>query len=631
MEERAKILLVDDEPDHRLLLASSLKDILPEATLWEAGGVEEALRVLSAQRLDAVLCDYWLGESTGLDLLRAAREKGLDAAFLLVTNHGSEEVARQAFLEGVADYLTKDLAFRNPEDLSRKLRQALEKRRLTEEREQAETLLESFLENNPFAILICDEQGRVLRWNRTLTRMERHPEDLDRLREAYSPLEDPQLRRQGVAQLLDRAVGGQWVQIPPFLWDPEQSGFKGPPRILRGVAFPIGQGTPHLCVMFQDVTAEETARRERDEYAAVLASLLNASGAAIFFVDTQLNVRFANRYVEEFFGVDPSAYVGRAKLDLAQVVSRATAAPEEFLARLAYLYENLEEESEEVIEVISPRARHLRRYSGPVRGSDGAVLGRIEVYLDETEAVERQRLLEKQNRELDAFASRLAHDLKTPLVSLKGFADLLDRHYGASLDARGHMYLDKVRSSAALLGEMVDGLRELAHAGEQSAARSVVDPLPIMRLVCETLGHEATRHGVEIHLPSEGAPVACDRAKLYQVLQNLVSNAIRYTDPAKPRRWVRMEAECGDREVAIHVWDNGVGMDETELREAFQPFRRGKQASHCPGMGLGLPIAQRIVQACNGTIRVESEPGQGTRFTVLLPRQAACDDDPSQG
>jgi signal transduction histidine kinase len=141
----------------------------------------------------------------------------------------------------------------------------------------------------------------------------------------------------------------------------------------------------------------------------------------------------------------------------------------------------------------------------------------------------------------------------------------------------------------------------------------------MLRLVCDTLRDLAEEKRVEIHIPSSAPPVVCDRAKLYQMFQNLISNAIRYCDPDKTERWVRVEIECDGSALLIHVCDNGLGMDETELRELFQPFRRGRNTRGTPGMGLGLAIAQRIAQACGGGIRADSIPGQGSRMTIALP------------
>jgi signal transduction histidine kinase len=173
---------------------------------------------------------------------------------------------------------------------------------------------------------------------------------------------------------------------------------------------------------------------------------------------------------------------------------------------------------------------------------------------------------------------------------------------------------------------MVDGLRELAHAGTRVTCVAGVDPLPVLRLVCETLHGVADENGVEILLPERVPDVVCDRARLYQIFQNLVSNAVRYTDREKPRRWVRVEANELEGRVAIQVSDNGAGMDEVELREIFQPFRRGAQAGESAGMGLGLAITQRIVQASSGSIEVVSTPGRGSCFTVCLPRSSMFED-----
>lgn len=618
-----RILILDDASDHRYLLAEALRECAPEYRVVTAGTADEALESLREAPCDAVLCDYRVDGVNGLEFLRTLRREGQDVPVLLITNHGNEEVARRAFLDGVADYLAKDAVLQNPQDLARKVRRAIERQRLTAEKHRAEAILESFLENNPYTILIFSPEGRAVRWNRALLRLETHQEDLARLRESYNPFSDPQLREAGVAPLLEKALWGQWVKIPPFAWDPSRAGLHGPQRLLRGVAFPIhvgGETKPHLCTMIQDVTDEEKARRERDEYDAILTRLLDATGAAIFFVTPDQKIRFANRQVERFFGVSPKRLIGgEASLAFREIASAAHL-PDRFIERLQQLSGDAGQESEDRVDVAWPTPRHLRRHSGPVQDAGGRLLGRIDVYLDETEAVERSSLLEARNRELDAFASRLAHDLKTPLVSLKGFVDLLHRQYGQALDDRGALFLEKVRSSAAILGEMVDGLRELAHASDDVACSTTIDPLPILRLVADALAAEAAERGVEVILPPSCPDVLCDRARLFQLFQNLLSNAIRHCDPRKPARWVRIEVEDSPDEVALRVKDNGVGIEPEELPELFRPFRRGRQAAGKPGMGLGLAIVQRIVQVCRGRVEAVSEPGEGSTFTISLPR-----------
>lgn len=616
-------LVVDDNPDHRMLLASALQDALPGCRSHEVGDPSEALKCLRSLPVSAVVCDYRLGAGTGLGLLRDVQQAGLDVPFFLVTNHGSEEVARMAFLAGVSDYLAKESALQNPADLGRRLRRAVEKHRLARQRQRAEEMLENFVENNPFGILLLDPEGRVGRWNRALERMGEPSGALAEFLSGYEPGDDPQLRRAGVVEALARARTGQRVELPAFPWDPRQAGLSCGRRFFQGVAFPVGpQGeeAAHLCVMIQDVTAGETARRERDEYAAVLSALFDASQTAIFFVDNERNVRFANRRVREFFGFEPEECLGRAKLELAEGMARSTADPEGFFQRVQYLYEHPELEAEDAVEILRPQRRHLRRHSGPVRGAGPIPLGRIEVYLDETAAVERQQLLEAENRELDAFASRLAHELKTPLVSLKGFADLLHRQHGDLLDQRGHLYLERVRASAGLLGEMVDGLRNLAHAGSFPETARPVELFPVLRLVCDSLEPLAGKKGVAIELPARGGAVRCGRAPLFQILHNLLANAIRFADPGKELRWVRVEVAEEGPSVHVTVADNGIGMDEEDREGLFQPFRRGHNAEGTPGMGLGLAITRRLIHACGGGIRVASTAGEGSRFTVSLPR-----------
>lgn len=378
-----------------------------------------------------------------------------------------------------------------------------------------------------------------------------------------------------------------------------------------------GSETPPTGQAVGDPAAED---REHRECAAILYRLMDLTEAAVFFVSTELRVRFLNRRAIELFGIEFDPQNERPAASLLEELTLLMARPQAFAARTLQLYDDLTIEVDEDVELSVPQRRLLRRKSGPVRDGEGVLLGRIEVYIDHTEAEDRRNLLEAQNRELDAFASRLAHDLKTPIVSLKGFADLLDRQCGAALDQRATLCLDKIRSSAAILGEMVDGIRSLVDASRQRDDSEAVDPLPVLRMVTEALAPEAAEGGVEISLPPAVPPVKGDRAKLFQMFQNLLANAILYRDDDKPVRWVLVEAAERNSEIELRVTDNGVGLDPDEAAEVFQPFRRGRRAAGKPGTGLGLAITQRVAQTCGGRIELRSNPGEGSSFSLFLPR-----------
>jgi len=110
---------------------------------------------------------------------------------------------------------------------------------------------------------------------------------------------------------------------------------------------------------------------------------------------------------------------------------------------------------------------------------------------------------------------------------------------------------------------------------------------------------------------------AADAGRLHQCLVNLLTNAIKYN---RPGGWARIEVTSDSQQVAIAVRDNGFGLEALQRQHLFEPFNRlGRQRAAAPGAGLGLVITRQLVEAMNGQLRVESEPGQGSCFTIMLP------------
>lgn len=478
-----------------------------------------------------------------------------------------------------------------------------------------EEFVARFFEDNALPALVFDPTGRLVRWNRACRALFPDPVAREALASRLA------LGDTGVTPLSEHARGAQHTEIAPFAWNLGNADQESDRRYFRGTAFPLalsGDSPPHLCAVLQDVTAEETARRERDSHSALSLQWLDAADAAVFFVGADRTVRFANRRSTDFFGPETRGLVGEPVERLVQELACRVRQPGEFAARCRKLYSDPLVESDDDIELLPPGPVHLRRKTSPVRDGSGQTLGRLEVYLDETDLVQHRRLLAAQNRELDAYASRLAHDLKTPLVSLRGFLDLLHRQHGPSLDTRGAMYLDKVRSSAAIVGEMVDGLRRLVAVGDELSPGASLAPLPVLQRVADELAEEAAQRGVALVLPSEAPLVRCDQTTLFQLLQNLLANAVHHSDPDKEARWVRVEIEQCGGEVEIRLLDNGVGLEPEELPEVFLPFRRGQRAGK-PGLGLGLTISRRLAQICSGRIEASSRPGAGSTFCLFLP------------
>jgi signal transduction histidine kinase len=221
-------------------------------------------------------------------------------------------------------------------------------------------------------------------------------------------------------------------------------------------------------------------------------------------------------------------------------------------------------------------------------------------------------LLSERNRELDAFAARAAHDLRSPLNPIRGYADLL---LGGEEDPKEVREMaSRIRLAVDRMTRVVDDMLELSRAGRPGAGRA--SPSAIAGEVLDELSPEL--RGAEVTTNLTDDEVACAPGVLSQIFRNLVSNAVKFRSRQRPLQ-LKLAAQTRDGAIEVVIEDNGVGMDAESAAHAFEPYYRGK-AREVPGHGLGLAIVERATKALGGTCTLDSTPDAGTRITLRLPR-----------
>jgi signal transduction histidine kinase len=223
--------------------------------------------------------------------------------------------------------------------------------------------------------------------------------------------------------------------------------------------------------------------------------------------------------------------------------------------------------------------------------------------------------LNRRNAELDAFASRVAHDLVSPLAPLKGYLTLARRQVD---DAGVKELLAQAESSTARMSELVEGLLRFCRAGKPTEhAKGDLDTAVNTILLEQSQAAEAAQVKLERRVDA-GLTVPCPPQLLQSIAQNVVGNAVKYTAGRPDAKVTVLVSRAAD--VAIfQVQDNGPGMTEATRAQLFQPFFRAPEMRGLPGTGLGLATTRRLVEAHGGTIEVQSAPGEGTTVTVRFP------------
>lgn len=246
-------------------------------------------------------------------------------------------------------------------------------------------------------------------------------------------------------------------------------------------------------------------------------------------------------------------------------------------------------------------------------------------YTDQIDHLQQQILVtqEEINRLLKLnqdSVSRLAHEIKTPLNSIMGYCQLLLRQQRAQKAKKGveMQHLERMLRSSRQMLQLINDSLEISRieAGQSELALNTVEIKSLIASIVETVEPLAQRKGLQLRVGCDHAPqqVVTDATRLQQIIMNLLSNAVRYTEQGE----VKIVAEkLRDRQWSLVVSDTGVGIAPEDQEQIFEPFFRLSKDQE--STGLGLAIVQEYVQLLQGKLQLESKVGEGTCFTLTFP------------
>jgi two-component system OmpR family sensor kinase len=265
--------------------------------------------------------------------------------------------------------------------------------------------------------------------------------------------------------------------------------------------------------------------------------------------------------------------------------------------------------------------QHPRTEVGRLSNALNVMLGRIEsAFAHERDAQRQAKASEERMRQLVADAS---HELRTPLTSIRGFAEL--HRMGATDAGDLDRTMGRIEDEALRMGLLVDDLLLLARLDEQRPIEQApVDLLEIAHDVVEGSRRMAPSRTIELHADVLSPPIVIgDAARLRQVVNNLVSNALTHT-PDDASVTVEVSVDTAAATAVVAVSDTGPGLSPEDTERVFERFYRAdaSRARSSGGSGLGLSIVAGLVAAHGGHVSVESNPGEGATFRVELPLAA---------
>lgn len=229
------------------------------------------------------------------------------------------------------------------------------------------------------------------------------------------------------------------------------------------------------------------------------------------------------------------------------------------------------------------------------------------------------RALEKTNRELEQFAYVASHDLREPLRTISSFATLLERSLGNNLNEEQREYIGFVRDGAKRMNQLILDLLELSRVGRTENMVENVDLKELVDVALLNLSVAVAETKATINLPSTMPFVTCAPHEMTRVFQNLIGNAIKYSDKSRPPR-IDMRVDRVAEGWRMTLDDNGIGIPPDQAERVFQIFQRlHDKNAYGGGTGIGLAVCKKIIERHKGTIRVEPHPsGIGSRFIFTI-------------
>jgi signal transduction histidine kinase len=240
----------------------------------------------------------------------------------------------------------------------------------------------------------------------------------------------------------------------------------------------------------------------------------------------------------------------------------------------------------------------------------------------EGELIAAKRAAEEASAQKSDLLAKISHEIRTPLNAILGFAEvMLEERFGPVGNERYKDYLKDVHASGAHVISLVNDLLDLAkiEAGRMELAFTSVSLNELVGATVTLLQPQAARDRIVMRtsFTPKLSPVVADERSIRQIILNLVSNAIKFTDAGGQ---VIVSTAVTDRgEVAFRVRDTGIGMTEEEIEAALEPFRQLATARKRGGTGLGLPLTKALVEANRGALQISSNPNEGTLVEVLFP------------
>ena len=474
-----------------------------------------------------------------------------------------------------------------------------------------------------YAILMLDPEGRVISWNAGAARIKGY-EGPEILGESFSRFYPPESLAAGrPAQMLAQAR--ETGRVEEEGWRVRKDGS----RFWADTVITALRGESGGLLGFVKVTQDLTDRRRIEEELRAserrFRTLAEAAPVGIYEFDFERGTIYANEAHCRLAGV-PKEGVTREQL-------RAAVHPEDRPRILAQVEAAMGGglPCDQIYRLLHRDGTILWVHSRgtPIEDRPGHIVAYLIVTQDitavraaEAEVLAKAAALEASNKELEAFAYSVSHDLRAPLRHIDGFVNLLRKSVAEGESERAKRHMDVISTSARQMGALIDDLLSFSRMGRTEVHKTDFDLATLTRRVVEELAPDTAGRDIEWRF-GDLPRVHGDPALLRLVLLNLLGNALKFTR-GRPRASIEVSASVHGDRTAITVKDNGAGFDMRYADKLFGVFQRLHSQEEFEGTGIGLANVARIIHKHGGAIAAEGAVGQGAAFTFTLPLEASC-------
>jgi PAS domain S-box-containing protein len=619
MNGEIRVLQVDDdEIDLRLAKRALSKSTQAKFNVDTAGTMADAISKLKANPYDVVLLDLGLPDSNGIDTVKKVCQVNPHIPIVVLTGLEDEQIGLSAIQNGAADYLVKGPAMEN--SLVRTALYAIERRKVAEKLRESQQMLQSVLDSVPQAVFWKDRNMVYLGCNPVFARHSGLALPADVVGKTDYDLcwrkEEAEHFRQCDSKVMETNTPEFHIMEPQLQADGKQAWLdtnKVPLHDSQGNVVGV-LGT------YEDITERRKAERALQIAEERYRTIFENSAVAIMMADYQERLISWNKFTENLLGF------GKDDLYLKPVKS---------------LYPDDEWNKIRTHDVRQKGVQHhletqMARKSGEIidvdvsisvlKDPEGRVTGSIGVIRDITERKEAEKKLKEAMDLKSQFISTVSHELRTPLTIIKEDIAIITDGAAGRVKPKQREMLEMAQRNIDRLARLINDVLDFQklQSGKAKFNMQENNINSVIEQVYNTMAGAVKKKGVELRLALDNTlpKTLFDNDKMVQVLTNLISNSMKFTE----KGGITITSKKIENAIRVSVSDTGCGIKEEDMSKLFHQFSQVGTGNtrKTGGTGLGLAISKDIVEKHGGRTWVESEFGKGTTFHFLIPIKSAA-------